>query len=306
MVNSQTLDVVIGLAVMFLSVSMVCASINELLAAILELRENRLTDALHSLLGSKLADDVLAHPVVPSAPGKSPAYIEPALFTTALLDTLTGGSAPTDDADAAFGELKDAVTKALGGADPKKPEGKALKSLNALMSSAEGDFKTFHDRVGQWFDSYMDRVGGAYKRATSTISLIVAICVVSILNVDTFDVYRELSTQPLVAAAVAARSPGYIKAGAPADQAPQNVGQAFDAVASSIQGVALPIGWGRAFANGKPVEPWFEKIIGLLITAIAAALGAPFWFDVLGKLANLRAAGPKPDGSSPTQSSAAS
>jgi hypothetical protein len=38
----------------------------------------------------------------------------------------------------------------------------------------------------------------------------------------------------------------------------------------------------------------FQKIVGLLFTTIAIALGAPFWFDTLSKISNLRAAGPAP------------
>ncbi len=34
--------------------------------------------------------------------------------------------------------------------------------------------------------------------------------------------------------------------------------------------------------------------LGWLITAAAVSLGAPFWFDLLNKLVNLRAAGKKP------------
>ncbi len=38
---------------------------------------------------------------------------------------------------------------------------------------------------------------------------------------------------------------------------------------------------------------WLTKLMGLLITASAVSLGAPFWFDMLIKLVNLRMAGAK-------------
>jgi len=37
-----------------------------------------------------------------------------------------------------------------------------------------------------------------------------------------------------------------------------------------------------------------SKILGLLISGCAACLGAPFWFDVLKKLTNVRSAGKNP------------
>jgi hypothetical protein len=36
------------------------------------------------------------------------------------------------------------------------------------------------------------------------------------------------------------------------------------------------------------------KIVGLLLTAVALTLGAPFWFDLLSKLVKLRSSGDKP------------
>ena len=45
---------------------------------------------------------------------------------------------------------------------------------------------------------------------------------------------------------------------------------------------AWPQGW----------KGYLAKIAGLLVTAFALALGAPFWFDLLSKVARLRASGP--------------
>ncbi|AGZ41925.1 hypothetical protein [Actinoplanes friuliensis] len=40
---------------------------------------------------------------------------------------------------------------------------------------------------------------------------------------------------------------------------------------------------------------WLLKLLGLVLTAAAAALGAPFWFDLLNRLVNLRSTGKRPD-----------
>lgn len=42
---------------------------------------------------------------------------------------------------------------------------------------------------------------------------------------------------------------------------------------------------------------WRRKMIGFLILALAVTLGAPFWFDLLSRFVNLRAAGKKENGS---------
>jgi hypothetical protein len=40
---------------------------------------------------------------------------------------------------------------------------------------------------------------------------------------------------------------------------------------------------------------WLTKVLGWFVTGLALSLGAPFWFDLLGKFMNIRGAGPKPD-----------
>lgn len=58
----------------------------------------------------------------------------------------------------------------------------------------------------------------------------------------------------------------------------------------ALQNLGLPIGWQRWPQGGE----WIMKIIGLLITTIAVSFGAPFWFELLNKLVNLRMAGRNP------------
>ena len=65
--------------------------------------------------------------------------------------------------------------------------------------------------------------------------------------------------------------------------------------------LGLPIGWNKGwgapradtvFGAGRPWnEPWndlFAPFLGWLMTAFAATLGAPFWFDVLNKIMVIR------------------
>jgi hypothetical protein len=55
----------------------------------------------------------------------------------------------------------------------------------------------------------------------------------------------------------------------------------------------IPIGWPDkeyALSKKQTGECWYvlKKTGGLLMTILAICLGAPFWFDVLSKVANLR------------------
>jgi hypothetical protein len=51
----------------------------------------------------------------------------------------------------------------------------------------------------------------------------------------------------------------------------------------------------RAFAWKRGWFGWLAlKLAGFIMTALAVSLGAPFWFDLLGRLVNLRGTGAKP------------
>ena len=61
---------------------------------------------------------------------------------------------------------------------------------------------------------------------------------------------------------------------------------------AAIDQLKLPFGWPQGFELCALLS--VSKLLGCLMTALAVALGAPFWFDTLQKFLNLRAAGPKP------------
>jgi hypothetical protein len=75
----------------------------------------------------------------------------------------------------------------------------------------------------------------------------------------------------------------------PAGEAGQQLQEKLDQL-KALQNLGLPVGWQR-WPQG---SEWITKIIGLLITAIAVSFGAPFWFELLNKLVNLRMAGRNP------------
>lgn len=75
-----------------------------------------------------------------------------------------------------------------------------------------------------------------------------------------------------------------------------------DSLMSVVQQASLPIGWqmigeeqdkiDKAKAAGLPssgsIAYWLKKLLGWLMTTLAISLGAPFWYDMLNKVANIR------------------
>jgi hypothetical protein len=63
----------------------------------------------------------------------------------------------------------------------------------------------------------------------------------------------------------------------------------YDAAIRNMQG-PFPIGW----TAGNSALTW-GRFFGLFVSAAAVSLGAPFWFDIINKLVNLRQTGLPPD-----------
>jgi hypothetical protein len=80
--------------------------------------------------------------------------------------------------------------------------------------------------------------------------------------------------------------------------------EAFNSTLKQIDTLGLPLGWGKAEFM-YVLAAWPLATIGWLMSALAATLGANFWFQVLGNLVKLRIAGNKPDPTAPTVPSAA-
>jgi len=302
----QSLDVAIGLAVVYLSVSLVCSSARELYAGIVSLRAKTLKNALDSLLGSTIAKEIIAHPVIPAAQGgtKKPSYIEPALFATALLDVATTNvsqPAAAPGASMQIAHVRNAVnTNPNIVAHPSLQE-----SLNTFLRTASDDYAKMQTLVSNWFDAYMDRISGDYKRQAHIMTAIISVAVVIVLNVDTIDVYRNLTTQSGYAQTIASKASDVL-AEEKADKSADSLGAEVDQLHDAIATVPVPLFWPDG-EIGKFVKSltnnwtfFWQKVVGLLITMIAASLGAPFWYDTLSKLANLRSTGAKPEGTTST------
>ena len=56
----------------------------------------------------------------------------------------------------------------------------------------------------------------------------------------------------------------------------------------------LGLGWEGVDVREMTFYELFSKLLGYILTALAISLGAPFWFDLLKKLVNIRSAGNKP------------
>jgi hypothetical protein len=178
-------------------------------------------------------------------------------------------------------------------------EGPFAQVLAALIKTADGSLDKLQTSLESWFDGQMDRVSGSYKRWAKRWVIPIAITVAFAFNIDTLSVSRSLYTDSGVRAAVlaAASSDELCRPVAggqptPSDCVPDKI--------EDLEQLQLPVGWtdSRWQQTTSSVSAFSLKLIGLLLTAAAAALGAPFWFDALNRIGSLRNVGRRPSESS--------
>jgi hypothetical protein len=316
-----------GMVFLFVLISLLCSAINEMLAQFLRLRAKNLEAGLGNLLQSgdenKLADDLYKHPLINglSKEGQKPSYIPPKNFTLALMDIMTGntGKLPADNK-----ALIETIEKQ--GLFAKTEAG---RSIILLLHEAGDDVEKARKNLEGWYNDAMDRVGGWYKQKTQAVIFIVALIVCTALNIDAIKISQTLWTdialrQALVEAASSTDIAGLMTqasaeqkpagdaaaAAQPNEPAPvegstdniQQSAKTAGALFERINALHLPIGWklpdGQWAFAGFGFMEWLVKIMGILITTFAGSLGAPFWFQLLNKIVDLRAAGKQPGKSS--------
>ncbi len=319
------LDVAIGIVFVFVLMSTVCSAIREVIEAKLKTRaaylERGIRELLHDLDGKGVAHSFFNHPLIYSLysggyqgaaqrdkerprmlarGGSLPSYIPARSFAIALLDIAAKGPV-TDEvsSDPAAPELSIESVRASV-LNLKNPP--VQRALLAAIDTARGDLDRARANIEAWYDSAMDRVSGWYKRTTHWILFWIALVLAVGLNIDTLAIadylYRHDSARETVVA-LAADAVNNQSAG----------GLAYQEAATQLESLGLPIGWSNSWQRPGISGPWHESawgiagpILGWLVTAFAATLGAPFWFDLLNKIMVIRST-VKPHEKSPEEAS---
>ena len=142
-----------------------------------------------------------------------------------------------------------------------------LKGMLDKMSSTE---------LAAWFDDVMDRSSGEYKRRATKRAFLIGTILAFAFNVDSIEIAKTLWREPTLRQVIVAQANN----------------SEVQASLEQVRQLDIPVGWSTNY----PTDGWgwLIKVFGLLISGFAAAQGAPFWFDILKKLINLRSSGPTP------------
>jgi hypothetical protein len=283
------IQVAIGLFFIWIILAMITSQIQEWIASMLSWRAGMLEDAIGTLLGNQeLRERFYQHPLIMALytnhGRRKPGGIPDDKFALVVLEMLIESGKSGDEIRSTFGKLKEGIQTLKG----REGFDRIASSLETLLIGIEervdvtvDSFTETRKRVESWFNDSMDRLTNSYRRRVQIVAITVGILLASILNVDSIDIATQLWTDPLIRAAVVEQAGQLDSNGQPSDQPmdPQDITD----IVNQLDELAIPIGWTK---ENFPVDGygWLVKFGGLIITAAAAAQGAPFWFDLMRKL----------------------
>jgi predicted lysophospholipase L1 biosynthesis ABC-type transport system permease subunit len=317
------LDVFIGLTFVYGMFSLLVSSATELVMTMISQRGRTLWRAISGMMpGDDLKSLLLKHPLIQGlgAADKNPAdsgllgrlwlrmttsalddgrrasfpsYLPSGVFVDTLMHLLRTGSIRAgearrdDDLVALISDVKNA---------------KLRSTLEALHDSAADTGVAFRTRLQQWYDETMERASGWYKRVAQLALLITGFVLAVSCNVDSIRIVTALSSSSELRQGLVAKATEYLKAKpttAPAeskevDQVLKSQVAKYQAADADLDSLGIPIRWG-AEAKEYVKHHKLQALMGWLLSAMAAAMGANYWFSLLGKLLKMRIAGVKPE-----------
>ena len=258
-------------------------------------------------LPDSIADALLRSPLIRglASPGVAcPGYLPAETFADALMSVLHKRKleAPGGAGD---GELLLGLVNSLGGESYAKE----------LLGSLFVDIKTIQEareRLIRWFNQSMESVSGTYRRHSQFCMHFWAAVVVVVLNVDAIALSQRLMADKALRAALVSQADQQVAALRASKTPPEVQPMDLEQIRTNIHELRIPLGWDLPDKGKDPARDlglvkagveslpnptsrwaWFLKVLGLVISIAAVSQGAPFWFDLLNRMTNLRA-GTKP------------
>ena len=272
MPSSAILDVAIGIAFVYLFLSLICSVVNEGIASIFSLRSKNLVAGIDSLFsGTKMADGkdlvgaIYAHGLIRGL-YKEPAKLNSQQAAELSVTTVRGQmlshvpvlkivdkwftvNLPAYIPSATFST---ALIDVISPPDPSRardlddvrqainnlPPSPTRQALMSLVADTEKDLDDFQLKVEGWFNDSMDRASGWYKKRAQNILLAIALVMTVLLNVDTIKLAQSLWTNPVARQATEQLAQQYVdanKGGLKPSPSPANSTQALADLSSQAK-----------------------------------------------------------------------
>jgi hypothetical protein len=169
-----------------------------------------------------------------------------------------------------------------------------LDALGSFGATVERATTQAYDRFQRWFGSAQDRAEQWFQTHVRIVTIVGAILVSVFLQLDSVEIYDKLRHEPKLVEALVKAAPGTLEQGVAVQQGQVDADareKAFADLKAKIDSTGfelLPRGWFARWSTEK--FWWFNHLFGLALSAGLLTLGAPFWFNLLKNLTNLRPA----------------
>lgn len=292
------LSIIIGLVFVLLLFSMLTSAVVEVYHAAFSSRGKHLKETLEIMLGKDICKKFYAHSYFrqlssatkPKSSLKLPVWVEKGTFSNVLADILT-----PSNSNLSIPERIALVENA-----------DLRKVLDFLWRQSNGNVELFQKKVELWFDDVMARAKDWFGDATKWRLFFIGLALAGILNADTLQIYKSLSTNAAVRDELVKNAETFSESRtsvAAIDTSKKFEQAKSDFVATKqlyLETVQSPLGLGWGTSESIPVDfwAWLIKLVGWVLTGVAVTLGAPFWFDLLRKLLSLKGSSSSGDGGS--------
>lgn len=282
MLGSPILDVAIGMAFIYLLLSLIASAIQELLSSLVETRSANLYNGIRSLLSgdTNLVKLLYSHGLIAGL-YKNPHQdfaglgrswcsrlriaLQPIIGIRRL--TPSGADEPTSDplllpayipartfalalmdllnqSKASGSDIMGSIGETLRS---DAADGKAYIAIEALVLRAGDDPEAFQTYLEDWYNDAMDRVSGWYKQHVQNILLVVALILSVTFNVDSIRLGRTLWIEPTLRQTLATSANVYVQhppaSAMPTGDPGKDLNATVDAFNQVSGNLNLPVGW---------------------------------------------------------------
>lgn len=274
MLGSQALDTAVGLVLLLFVLATAASSLLELVNRIGRKRAKNLEAALGHLLGGSGGRGAAATAAV-AALQRTSVY--------AAATTASGGRAPAYLSAKSFADATLELASTVGRSTDETLPPELRERLDLLLQESGDDTLELRAGLERWFDEAMGRLSDTYRKQATFMLGLIGLMLSVVVNASLPDVVGRLWNASVTRAAVVAA----------AQNAAQGKGvETLTEVARTTDRLAelsIPLGWAGGVPGG--AGWWLGHLFGWALTAVLVMVGAPFWFELLGRLITFRVGG---------------
>jgi|GEM_PF-6480994 len=319
MLNSPILDIAIGLSFLYFLMGLITSSLNEMIMIKFESRPKKLKHAILNFLENDwngIGEQIISSPYVKALkkkPNGFPSKIPANAFAQSIIDVIKEGDDLPDDINDIRKKIKSSTIIS----------GEAQTWVLGILDRSYGKVENFYLGLESAYDESMDRVKEWYTHQAKRWVFVIGLLLSIILNIDSIHVIKTLWSDEAKAKELAmlteqslnnieqdSTNSGFILRDEKGQvlyryttsdslSTPTELKKNYQQEKTNIQhttatikGLPIPMGWDADNLLEEITSPnmmgQISRILGWLMTAIAIYLGAPFWFDLLKNIVNVK------------------